>query len=181
MSKQLVTLISVEVDVPVQKKDGGTYQATKLIYTDSSGRTTTKPIATAALGHESNVALAMKINNLSQGTFPKEVVLTTVKNGNFENVTDIQSPSEVDGAELTQKASGSSTGKTSSYTTTSGGQSKTGWKPNNKSPEERKSIQAQVALKAAVELAVGTGNGNVSEIANNAKTFNKLLSELVGE
>lgn len=174
MSKQLVKMLSVEINVPVEKRDGGTYQATKLVYTDSSGRTITKAIGTEHLSRPENVGLAMKLRNLAQQT-PTEIVLSTVKNGAYTNVVDLESPSDVPTSELAESTPSGATEKTSGSSYASKGSK--GY--SGKSPEERRSIQAQVALKAAVDLASSRG-GNITEIVQNAKTFNALLTELVG-
>lgn len=180
MSKQLVKMLSVEINVPVEKRDGGTYQATKLVYTDGSGRTITKAIGTEHLARPENVPLAMKLRTLAQQT-PTEVVLSTVKNGAYTNVVDLESPSDVPTSELAETTTTGPTEKTQSSMagSTGGGTYKGKSSYGGKSPEERRSIQAQVALKAAVDLAIGRG-GNITEIVQNAKTFNSLLSELVG-
>jgi hypothetical protein len=55
-----------------------------------------------------------------------------------------------------------------------GGQKKT-WGGNQKSPEERASIERQVALKCAVDWAIAKG-GTIHEILVNAKDFSQFLS-----
>lgn len=177
MSKQLVTMTNVEVNIPVQKRDGGVYQAVRLTYTDGSGRTVTKAIATAILSREENTGLAIKLNNLAQQSLPKEVVLATVQNGPFANITDIQDPSEVDPASLSSNSQTSEHPQQNTLRSSNPFTSKRSGGGRDERTDKR--IQAQVALKAAVEFAVGTGVTDASKVAELARTFNTILSSMV--
>lgn len=78
------TVVSVEIDVQVAKKDGGTYPGARFSYRDESG-------ALKEQGFHNNTfkfngALKTQLANLNAG---QKFVMEKVKNGEFWNVTSI--------------------------------------------------------------------------------------------
>lgn len=168
MSKQLATVFSVNVNVPVEKKDGGTYQAAQIQYQTKGTDGTVGNIVTKAVGMQflaTNPDLQSKIMGLSQADLPTDVVIHTEQNGNFTNIVDILSTDEVNPAELSApttkpvfrgtQGKGNFGGGGTQQRSTGGYQGKSANNTGGESADKSASINRAVALKAAVEYSAG--------------------------
>jgi len=182
MSKQLATVFSVNVNVPVEKKDGGTYQAAQIQYQTKGVDGTVGNIVTKAVGMQfltSNPDLQSKILGLSQADLPTDVVIHTEQNGNFTNIVDILSTDEVDTSELSgptiKPAFKGTQGKGNFGGGKSGGWTKgAGNSGGGESADKSASINRAVALKAAVEYTSGS-EATPENVITIAKTFEGYL------
>lgn len=133
MSNVLVTIVSVQPNAQITKRDGGTYTGLKLVY-ESGGRTVEKAIHKSIL--EKNPALMAKLVALQPG---QEVGLALEKNGNFTNITDVVPASQAEAAPV------SSYSKTSNFKRPAQG--------GGSDPKDVARIARQVAVQAAATAA----------------------------
>jgi hypothetical protein len=149
MSKQVVKLKLVEVDVPVQKRDGGTYQASQITY-EVDGQTRTKAIHNTVL--KNNEELQHQFNALADTKMPIMVELNTVKTDDgFVNLVGITPATEQE--QYAQESSNTPTQTKPSQTPNYSSNKKSSYKAD---PNKEESIVRAVALKAAVETSKGT-------------------------
>lgn len=83
MSNVQIQVVSVQSDIQIPKKDGGSYAGTQLVY-NAGGRTMTKGFAKAFI--DNNVQLKAKLEALKAG---EAATLVLEKKGAFTNVVDI--------------------------------------------------------------------------------------------
>ncbi len=150
MSKQIVKLKLVEVDVPVQKRDGGTYQASQITY-EVDGQTRTKAIHTNVL--KNNEELQHQFNVLADTKMPIMVELNTVKTDDgFVNLVGITPATE---QEQYSSQNEESTKSTHKPVTQLGPAQYVNKKKTYDNSGKEESIVKAVALKAAVETTQG--------------------------
>lgn len=171
MTTQVVTLTGVQLNVPVAKKAGGTYQAAVLNYTTADGRATSRAIAMAHLSKPDNQPLAEAIASLSRSFMPATVTL----NLDGYNVTGVTLGGTL-AAPSTGNTSGSNGTTTESKSVSRGFRSGGG---GGSDPQRDRRIQSQVALKAAVEFAGTSGVTDVNQVISLAKTLDQALTDMV--
>lgn len=165
MSKTKVTLLKVEPDQTIVKRDGvGTYQATKLTYT-IGGVQEVKNIMNTQLSHPNGAQVSAALAQLAQTQLPVDVVLDEVKNGTFDNIVQIL-PKDTPEENPRQAKKPFVAGGGSRF----GGGGAKGY-----SKSDIAGMRRSVALQAAANANVGRTS---QEVIDAARVFEKFLNEL---
>ena len=132
-------VVSVESNVSIEKRAGGSYQGTRFTFRDSGGKLTEQNFTSQSLKY--NPSLGSALNNLNAGD---SFTMTKEKQGEFWNVTSIRA-----GGSSTASASGnasSSTGRGIAQSTGS----------TYASAEERAATQLSIVRQSNINAAINT-------------------------
>ena len=142
--KAVGTCISYSDNVTANKKDGGTYQAFRLIYTNDNGEvvTVTKPVQALKF----NRALATALKSLNQGD---QFVLNEEKNANgfWEIKSVMKGTDDAEPMSIAKPATSAGQANKPAATTTSTGR-------DFESKEERAARQDYIIRQSSLERAV---------------------------
>jgi len=146
-------VISIEVDVQVAKKDGGSYPGSRLTYRTEEGKIQDQAFHNNAF--KFNAGLKTQLTNLVAG---QTISIDKVKDGDFWKVNSILPWEKTENAAPTYTSAGTAKPTTSPKST-------------YETPEERAKKQVYIVRQSSITAAIGVGKKNVADVIATAKEF----------
>lgn len=155
-----LTVVSVEMDVEIQKQAGGSYKGARLTYRDASGAIKEKAFTQQALKY--NPQVKTTLSNLAAGD---KAIMEMEKNGDFWNVKTLTKDGSV--SSVATNSTPASGGNKASPTASP--------KSTYETPEERAKKQVYIVRQSSITAALtylgDTKKMSINDVIAVAKQF----------
>lgn len=161
-----ITVVSVELDVAIEKNAGGTYKGFRLAYRDASGSLKEKTAHMNSL--KFNPTLKTALSNLAAGD---KAVLTMEKEGDFWNIKSIVKDGQVSAKPTNDTPASAGTKVTATASPRS----------TYETPEERAKKQVYIVRQSSISSAIdlltlqGDKKVDVTKVIETAKELEKYV------